>query len=222
MQLTKQQKIYAAVLLLAAVAFGVDRWVIGHGPEGVSAAAPRTRTSGAQAAPTTVAPGAGGVTGVAISAAPAVGSTPFGGASTAGARQGPSRSLAARFQEVVRVEGLDLTSVPDAFRPSRRWDPPNAAPVTPVAPPPPKFDLAAQFRSHHKLNAVMGGRAGMAGAAVVDDKYMILVGQQYDGLTLVAVDKDRAVFSGPGATPDDKLTVQLVIDKPSLDMHLQE
>jgi hypothetical protein len=216
MQLTKQQKIYAAVLLLAGVAFGVDRWVIGHGPEEASAAAPKARTSGAQPTPTTAGPAAGGVTAYprgTISVAPGSGSVPLAGASTAGSRQG--RSLAVRFQEVVKVEGLDLSSVPDAFRPSRRWDPPDALmPVAPVAPaPPPKFDLVSQFRARHKLNAVMKGRAGVGGVAIVDRK-MRAVGQQVDGLTLVEVKEQSAVFEGPGATPGDKLSVELFIDTP--------
>jgi hypothetical protein len=219
MHLTKQQKIYVAVLLLAAVAFGMDRWVIGQGPEEASAAAPKARTSGAQPAPTASAPAGGEVTGDPRGAGPVAsgaGSTPPGGAGTAGARQGPSRSLAVRFQEVVKVEGLDLTSVPDAFRPSRRWDPPDALPVAPVAPPPPKSDLVSQFRSRHKLSAVM---AGGAGVALVDGKWYF-VGQQFDGLTLVAVEKHSAVFSGPGPTPDGTLTVELVIDTPlPQDMH---
>jgi hypothetical protein len=210
MQLTKQQKIYAAVLLLAGAAFAVDRWVIGHGPEEASASTAKARTSAAQPAPA-VTPGASNVAAYprgTISVAP----------STAGPRQGPSRSLAVRFQEVVKFERLDLSSVPDAFRPSRRWDPPDAPPVTPVAPPPPRFDLAAQFKSRHKLNAVI---ASGAGVALVGGKWYS-VGQQLDGLTLVAVTRHAAVFKGPGATPDAPLEVELVIDKPPLDMHLQQ
>src|SRR5687768_15814451 len=213
MQLTRQQKIYAAVLLLAGVAFGADRWVIGHGPEEASAAPPRNGTSTAKSAPQAV---AGGVTGEPRGSTPvasAAGATPFTGASTAGSKPGPSRSLAVRLQEVVKVEGLDLSAVPDAFRPSRRWDPPDALlPVAPVAPaPPPKFDLASQFRSRHKLNAVMKGHAGVGGVAIVDRR-MRAVGQQVDGLTLVEVREQSAVFEGPGATPADKLSVELFID----------
>ena len=209
MQLTQQQKIYAAVLLLAGAAFAVDRWVIGHGPEGASAAAPKARTSGAQPAP--AAPTGGGVTAYprgTMSVTPGAGPTTLVGGST-------SRSLAVRFQEVVKVEGLDLSSVPDAFRPSRRWDPPDALlPAAPVATaPPPKFDLVSQFRSRHKLNAVMKGRAGFGGVAIVDRR-MRAVGQQVDGLTLVEVKEQSAVFEGPGATPEDKLSVELFIDTP--------
>jgi hypothetical protein len=216
MQLTRQQKIYAAVLLLAGVAFGMDRWVIGHGPDEASAAAPRNRMSTAQSAPPAIA--AGGVTGEPRGSTPvasAAVSAPFTGASTAGSKPGPSRSLAVRLQEVVKVEGLDLSAVPDAFRPSRRWDPPDALlPVAPVAPaPPPKFDLASQFRSRHKLNAVMKGHAGVGGVAIVDRR-MRAVGQQVDGLTLVEVREQSAVFEGPGATPADKLSVELFIDTP--------
>jgi hypothetical protein len=115
----------------------------------------------------------------------------------------------------VKVEGLDLSSVPDAFRPSRRWDPPDALlPATPVAPPPPpKFDLVSQFRARHKLKAVMKARAGVAGGAIVDGR-LKFVGQQVDGLTLVAVNEHSAVFEGPGATPQEKLSVELFIDTP--------
>ncbi len=218
MQLTRQQKIYAAVLLLAGVAFGVDRWVIGHGPEEASAAAPRNGTSTAKPAPQAVA--AGGVTGEPRGSTPVASaalSTPFTGASTAGSKPGPSRSLAVRLQEVVKVEGLDLSAVPDAFRPSRRWDPPDALlPAAPVAPaPPPKSDLASQFRSRHKLNAVLKGHAGFGGAAIVDRRIRA-VGQQVDGLTLVEVKEQSAVFEGPGpgATHAEKLRVELFIDTP--------
>src|SRR5688572_24885279 len=198
MQLSKQQKIYEAVLLLAGVAFGVDRWVIGHGPEEASAALPgKTRPAAARPGPAPapsaapLAQGAGG--GDPRGAAPLV-PAPLA-AETAPAPRPGARSLAVRLQEVVRFERLNLSDVPDAFRPSRRWDPPDMLlpppPVAPVAPP--RSDLASQFRNRHKLNAVMKGHAGVAGVAIINGR-MFRVGQKLDDLTLVAVHEHSAEF----------------------------
>jgi hypothetical protein len=207
MPLTKQQKIYAAVLLLAGVAFGVDRWVIGHAPEEASAAVPRRPTS-ALPAP---APAQGGNAGVSRGATGAT-LAPPAGASTAAARQ--ARSLAVRFQEVVKGEGLDLANVPDAFQPSRRWDPPDMLLPPPVAPPPPpRPDLAAQFRSRYKLTAVMKGRAGLAGVASINGR-MYVVGHTIDDMKLVEINEQSVVFEGTPGRSGEKIQVKLVIDTP--------
>jgi hypothetical protein len=206
MQLTRQQKIYAAVLLLAGVAFGVDRWVIGHGPDEASAAVPsKVRPSGARPA----AAGTAGEPHRATAASPA----PPDGAGTAGTKQGP-RSLAVRLQEVAKAEGLDLAAVPDAFQPSRRWDPPDMLLPPPVAPaPPPRQDLAAQFRSRYKLNAVMKGRAGLAGVASINGR-MYVVGRTLDNMKLVEINEQNVVFEGSPGGAGETIRVELVIDTP--------
>src|SRR5687768_15770307 len=125
MQLTRQQKIYVAVLLLAGVAFVVDRWVIGHGPDEAAAAVPsKSRPAAARPAPGATPGGtAQGVGAVNPGGRVIAGSAAIPGAGTAGATH--ARSLAVRLQEVVKAEGLNLSAVPDAFQPSRRWDPPD-------------------------------------------------------------------------------------------------
>jgi hypothetical protein len=211
MQLTKQQKIYAAVLLLAGVAFAVDRWVIGHGPEEAAAALPRkSRPLVAQSMPrgATQVPGAAGPV--------AAGPPPVAGAGTDGAARGP-RSLAVRLQEVVKGERLNLSAVPDAFSPSRRWDPPDMLiPPPTVAPaPPPRSDLASQFKGRYKLNAVMKGRAGLAGVAIINGR-MFVVGHRLDGWKLVAINEHSAKFEGPTTESGGALTVELAIETQGL------
>src|SRR5688500_17400540 len=100
MQLTKQQKIYVGALLLAGVAFGVDRFVLGYGPD-KAAAAPRGPSAAEKPAP------AGGATRAADAnsrGGNAVALASGGAVRTAGGMQraGSTRSLAARLQEIAK------------------------------------------------------------------------------------------------------------------------
>jgi hypothetical protein len=193
MEARMQRKICGAVLTLAASAFGVDHWMIGS-----DAAA----SDGSSAVPAAVA---------SVSASPAAprpAGKPAPGAREAKERESTaasSRSLAQRLQESADAEQLDLAVVPDAFRPSRLWEPPAPpAPPTPQAalpPPVARPDPGDQFRSRHKLTAVMqSGRDG-GGMALINGK-MVLPGQSVDGFTLVEVRKHSAVLSAGEAVAE--------------------
>jgi len=183
MQLTKQQKIYAAVLCIAVVAFCADRWVIGTGDaddvavprnNGKSPAASRQPAQRRAAAPATAARAE-------VSLAKA---------------QGPSvANLANRLQEAARhqKQPLDLENVTDAFQPSAAFLPvkPQVVHVQPTPEPVVVTrDEAAEFTKAHTLQAVM--KAGR-GVAIVGTK-TVAVGQMFEGFRLVAVKDRSAVF----------------------------
>ena len=198
---TKSQKVAAALLGLAVVAFCVDRWVLG-GPgdeveaddAAVSSDAP-TRSAAArksvaldrQAVPTT--------TGV----APAV--------------HKPT-SLASRLAAMDEAMRLTRAAVADAFQPPAAWvaanAPPVVAPPAPavVAPPkpaPPKVDHAAVFAKRYTLTAVMND--GKRGMAIVNGK-LFAVGQSVGGFKLIDVGLTEAVFLGKGTEVTLKLAGQ--------------
>ncbi len=88
---SKTKKIYASVVVLAAVAFVADRWVVGHAPATAEAS-----TELAVASPT-------GVEVAAVQKAEA------------------QRTLAARLREAADAEQLNLADVRDAYRPCAAW-----------------------------------------------------------------------------------------------------
>lgn len=183
MQLTRQQKIYAAVLLIAVVAFGVDRWVIGTGGADdvaisrIKGKTPATPRQPAQRRAAVTQPGAR--TEAALARA-----------------QGPSvANLANRLQEAARLQKqpLDLENVTDAFQPSAAFLPvkPQVVYVEPTPEPVvEKRDEVAEFTKAHTLSAVM--KAGR-GVAIIGTK-TVAVGQTFEGFRLVAVTDRTAIF----------------------------
>lgn len=168
MQWTKQQKVYGAVLGLAVVAFGVDRWVIGHDDEAADAAHVADVAPRQSRRPAPVQRSAEGRATAALVPAPA----PLA----------PS-TLASRLEEAARVQRLNLEQINDAFRPSTAWvGTPRTATVAELR------DEARDFLQRHRLTAVMKQTAG--GVAIIDQK-TVAVGQSLDGFRLVAV-KDRS------------------------------
>lgn len=209
---TKSQKISGAVLGLAVVAFGVDRWVLSPAAtpsEGASAAseyavarpakapAPAATASSAAATPTP----ASAVNTATSAAAPATASSPV--------------TLASRLSALGTARRFDFEPTVDAFRPCDAWvhlaDPPPVAPPAdakgPAAdgaaadagastkPAAPKIDLAALFVQRHSLTAVMSNQAG--GRVIIDGKYYA-PGQTIDGFKLTRVDDGKATFTGRG------------------------
>jgi hypothetical protein len=181
MQLTKQQKIVGALLVLAIAAFAVDRWVIGVDDAAVTAAGP-SRAAAASARRTPAPRPA------AVAAAPAqqVSETAFGHVA----------GLALRLENLrMRSESagqpLNLDAVPDAFRP-----PPALVSARKVETVDELQEAARRFVDRHKLAAVVRRQSG-TGVAIIEDRsgvtgqsLTVAVGQSLDGFTLVAV-KDR-------------------------------
>jgi len=180
MHLTKQQKIYAAVLGLAVSAFAFDRFVLGPGddaPEEVAAApagaARRPTPRRTPARPAGVASARAAAARAAGDTAPVPSATP------------PASTLSARLEALAAAQKLKLDNVGDAFKPSTVWvgSPKQVAPTVEVV------DAVAEFQKK-KLTAVMKQNSG--GIAVIDKTYLS-VGQSLDGFRLVAV-KDRSAI----------------------------
>ena len=190
---TKSQKVSAAVLGLAVVAFVVDRWVLGAGEpaEHPEAFAVAVEHSGAPVA-------------AAVATSPG---TPQEAKATAD----PARSLASRLAAISEARELSAESVADAFQPSEAW-------VALSAPPPPakvetsraktgpaKVDHAAAFVNGHTLTAVM--KDGTGGMAIINGK-LYRVGQYVGGFKLTRVGLSDASFWGKGVGAKLKLAGQ--------------
>lgn len=211
---TKSQKISVAVLGLAAVAFGVDRWVL-PAPE---AAAEDAASLVVSRAPAPVA--AGAATPAAPGAAPAA--LPGAAAASEPIRIAQTVTLASRLAAIAQSRGFALDGSGDAFRPSDEWieaaerlkngdakAPETAGAPAPAAPAKPavrKVDHAAAFRKRHTLAAVMKKQDG--GMAIVDGK-LYAVGQSVDGFKLTQVGLADATFTGKGTKVTLRLPGQL-------------
>jgi hypothetical protein len=190
---TKSQKIAGAVLGLAAVAFCVDRFVLGGAGDKKSAAAAADEYAVSRS-----------------SSSPSTGTAPAGGtkkpaAAAPGVAKGQAVTLASRLSAMSEARGFAYETVGDAFRPSEAWlaagRPPDAAkpaaaavdgnvPTERVVP---KVDYAAIFRAKHTLTAVMTRQHG--GMAIIDGK-TCKVGQAIDGFRLKHVGMTEATFVG--------------------------
>ena len=208
MQLTTQQKVYAAVLALAVAAFAFDRWVLGpsDAPEDYAAPSSRKATPRRNAPRSQARQAAGSGSGAGASAT--AGTTESAAIPAAGnAVQASASALAVRLQSVeqARPEKLDLNRVNDAFRPSTAWiGAPKPPPITPRE----VRDAAAEFRAKYrnKLKTII--RQAEGGVAIIDNM-AVAVGQSIDGFRLVAV-KDRSVVLRRG---DQKVELRLAADE---------
>lgn len=169
--------IYGAILGLAAAAFAVDRWVIGHNTE----AAPAETDSVAVA-----------------TAQPREAVTPS--TSSAPAQAAALRtSLASRLAAAVETRKITLAAVNDVFAAPAAW---SEEKVRAAAAKTPKKDPAAEFRTRHKLDAIMKTTHG--GVAIVDGK-SVRVGEKLEGLKLLAIDAQTASFGADGLVIQMKL-----------------
>jgi hypothetical protein len=204
---TKSQKISAAVLGLAVTAFGVDRFVLDSGK-----AAGRTedvivaRPSGAK---TSSGSDKSAVKSVAL-------------VNSAGSAKSNGTTLASRLAALADTRKYDVEFAGDAFLPSDEWlavynaakGPQTQAPTSQASVPaagesektPRKIDYAGNFRSTHKLSAVMT-RRGKA-LAIVDGR-LYAAGQTLDGFTLTKVGLTDATFEGRGTSVTLMLPGQL-------------
>lgn len=167
--------VLGAVLLLGAVALGVDRvWLTPNAVDAAVRPAVAPRTAAMPRVP------------VQQVAAPA-------------REVEPGRSggvIAERLSRASQQRGVDPLRAVDAFEVPATWRSaakPEAAPAAPAAPP----DPATVFRMRHRLVAVMVGSSGAY--AMVDDQ-TLLPGQVIDGFRLVRVDQRSALFEADGRT----------------------
>ncbi len=168
MQLSKTQKIYLALGVIAVAAFVVDRVFLRSGSGGPAPARAAADTPGPAAArpPAMPAP------------APPVAVPPS-----------DRPSLAARLDALAKDPGVDVGGMRDAFVPPPSWIAEVKSPEPEVVEP----SAAEKFAAAHTLTAVL--LAGKGGCAVVNGK-VVQVGQEVDGFELVSLARECAVFQG--------------------------
>lgn len=171
MKLSKERRVYAAILGLAGAAWVGDRVIFSGGPQAASAGA---IAEAPQAAPTP---------------APAVKSA------SAPSSAGTALPLAQRLEKL-RKPDEDMAPAEDAFAVPEAWRP-KAAAAKAEAAAPPRFDADA-FKQAHKLTTVLKGTRG--NFAVIDGGSLRTPGQELDGMTLREVTSESAVFERDGVT----------------------
>jgi len=172
MKLSRQQKIYLAILALVLGALLVDRLFRSRQPAPAEA----------NAEPETVAVEAStysdplpGETIPAMMDLPDPNSQP------------PSIKLAQQLEILLPDECLDLDQARDAFSLPAAWLDELCAP-NPLG----QADAAARFAKSHQLKAVLID--GQNSSALVDD-HLLRLGQELDGFKLVAVNESSATFA---------------------------
>lgn len=123
-------------------------------------------------------------------------------------------ALAERMHAMAEVERLDLADAKDVFRPPVEWvgnlaATPQADHSTVVAGP----DPVASFRERHHLIAVLKSSKG--GMAILDGK-SVRPGQTVDGFKLVRIEENAAVFEANGRTVDMQLPLNAQLDPQSI------
>lgn len=177
MKLTRERKIFASVLGLAAVAFAVDRVTGGGG----------TATDASDSSPAAVASEPSDLL-MANATTPATGDKGAHGAVALNAA-----SLSARISACAATTAHSNSPSRDLFRLPAKWSnqiQSNSADAARIA--------ADKFSRSHRLSAV-ARNAGGGSVAVVEGK-LLHVGNALDGFTLTSVAPDSAVFTGPGGT----------------------
>ena len=170
MTLTKTQRIYVGILALAIGAFGVDRLVLGGGPDEAQATAPHRPP--------------------ALSAGPA----PTGPTGQAGQVLG---LLAALSGEGVDLSNLRNAFQPSAAWSAKLFPPAPAAPATsvsvaPAAATPAKSQALMQFAQDHHVMSIIRTNGG--GSALIDGR-LINVGNKLNGFTLIELTDTAAIFA---------------------------
>ena len=193
MKLTKQRKVYGAVVSLALTALGLDRFVFPGGEAPVPAAAAQVAPSQPTKKVTTV-------------AAPA---------KTQEANLAGLAALAVRMRNVAEVERLDLADAKDSFRAPPAWagEALKARPAAAAATAAPPVDPAASFHDKHHLVAVLKSTRG--GVAILDGK-TVRIGKEVDGFRLTAVGDRTAIFMAGTTTITLELPAATQLDKESV------
>jgi hypothetical protein len=172
MKLTRSQKASFAVLAVAVGAFVVDRTFFS--PATADAAAP-ARSAVAEVV-------AGGI-------------SKIENAVTADVSASVEGLISAKLKS---IPGVNVNQVRDAFAPSAKWMDAHRPPPPAMTASPERSSGAAEFVNAHKLTAVMAGRAGAGGDALVDGK-VIHVGGKIGDWRLVSLTSRSAVFTADNA-----------------------
>lgn len=178
--MTRERKVYAAVLVAAVSALGADLLFFQSGNARPQSADNLLINPGPRV----------------VAHKTAAGATPTAvakGSATVGLA-----ALAARMSHVLRVEHLDLENAKDVFRPSAVWiiHPQQLQVMNEPSP-------ITVFVSAHRVVALLKSTHGdHGGMAVVQgkDRRSIRVGQELDGFKLVGVTEKSATFEFKGQT----------------------
>jgi hypothetical protein len=188
MKITKERKVYGAVLVLAVAALGADKMFSGPSVARGSASMGQTAASPHK---------------VIIAADKSV---PTGHSNLVGLA-----ALADRMQEVNRAERLELEKVEDIFHAPATWTkpPPKAAAV-------PAVDPTVTFTSNHHLIALLKGSRG--GVAVLDGAghRSLRIGQSVDGFRLMRIGERSATFTSAQGTAELTLPAEANADALSI------
>ena len=179
MKLSRQQKIYLAILALVLGALLVDRLFLSRQPAPAEAyAEPETVTVEASTY-------SDPLSGDTIAEFPRSGVPAITGLPEPNS-QSPSIKLAQQLEILLPDECLDLDQARDAFS-----IPPSWLAEVYTQNQPGQDDAAARFAKSHQLKAVLID--GQNNSALVDD-HLLILGQKLDDFKLVAVNEDSATF----------------------------
>lgn len=184
--MTKERKIYAAVLGVVVAGLLIDQVVLQDGATGPQAATAGLATS---------APGPGGPD---LSNIDDV----VKKMNQAAATLSDEHTLSHRLQQFAAARKYELPRVSNAFKPDESWVAKTATKTATTA-----AKVIETFRAAHQLTGVMVSSQG--GVAMVQTKAAgaggagarrtpLRVGQTIDGMTLISVTDKTATFSGSG------------------------
>jgi hypothetical protein len=176
MKWTRERKMYAAVLTLAAGALGVDQVMLSGENTGPAVASARVPGMSAGARP---------------SAGAAAASFDVKQFDFKAVSLNRDNSLAFRLESLAESQQLALRDVTNPFEPSAQWQPKKAVVQAQAGAP----AQSAHPLTKRKLLAVMtNARGGMA--MIEGQPRPLQVGEMLDGLKLVSLDAMTATFEG--------------------------
>ncbi len=114
----------------------------------------------------------------------------------------PEDTLASRLAVVAETQSLDVENMNDAMRAPAHWFPVEGAAPPVVVEATGSHEAALKFRSTHQLNAVMANADG--GYAIVNGR-PLRIGQEITGFTLVEVRARSVVFENAGSIVELRL-----------------
>jgi hypothetical protein len=196
MKMTRERKIYGALLCLGIAALGADK--LFFSPAEAPAASLLIQSSGPKPVIAHNKPV------VSPPAEPQTKDQPLMGLGV----------LADRMRGMAEAERLDLADARDAFRPPVAWVGNIAIPTqTQQQPGLGAGDAFAAFHEKHHLIAVLKSSKG--GMAILDGK-SVRPGQTVDGFKLLRVGESSAVFESNGKTVEMQLPVNAQLDPQSI------
>lgn len=206
MKLTKERKVYLAILLAAGSVWGTDRLFFDGGPSSASAAA--INSSPSAQTPSSPAPKA---------------STPTTSTTTAAKLPAPQPqsttqpSIAERLASI-RAELAQAQSLPlSGFSDTDGWLTPKPVQIpTPQAESKPlSSDLARAFRERHSLTAVTIDRARNSASVRLSGRHSVSLGDTIDGFKLTKVDQSSARFEADSEVVELTLPRTLPSENPA-------